>query len=226
MLQQQGPNAGLLVLLDRLMAEKDDLQARLLDMEKQKVHLYQTNDLFQRRVKELTTEIEQLQEKLRAQENLKLMDDKSRLQKQVLEVEQRQAESEKQLQKLTRENQQLKESLSSKVNPNVFIGNWLEEAELQEIAYDNFGINIESKRNRMFRITQLPDRFFGHTAIIDTTYDYQANTLWKRTESLVLSIIHDNRLEGELIAEYSLDGTPVAKAVYRVKCHRNGVKTD
>lgn len=223
---QQGANAGLLVLIDRLIEEKDELQSKVLDIEKQKVHLHQANDLFQRRVKELSQEIESLQEQLRARENFKLITEKSRLQKQLIEAEQRQAAAEKTLSKLTSEIHQLKESLASRIHPKAFVGNWLEEAELMEVAFDNFGINIESRRNRMFRITHPPERFFGHTAIIDTTYDYQTNTLWKRTETLVLNIIHENRLEGELTADYILDGTLVAKAIYRVKCHRNGVKTN
>jgi DNA-binding transcriptional MerR regulator len=226
LLSQQGTNAGLLVLIDRLMEEKDDLQANLMQMEKQKDHLYQANEMFQRRVSDLNREIERLHEQLKATEHLKLIDDKSRLQKQVIDAEHRQMDAEKRLIKLNSKVKQLEDSLASKIDPKVYIGNWLEEAELSEVVFDNFGINIESKRNRMFRITQPPERFFGHTAIVETVYDYQTNTLWKRTETLILNIVDDNRLEGEMIAEYTLDGTPVARATYRVKCFRNGVRTD
>lgn len=223
---QQGANAGLLVLIDRLMAEKDELQENLLQTEKQKDHLYRANELFQQRVKELNAEVERLHEQLKATQHLKLIDDKSRLQKQIIEAEQRQIEAEKQLMKLNTRIRQLEDNLAAKIDPKVYVGNWLEEADLAQVVFDNFGINIESKRNRMFRITHPPERFFGHTAIIETIYDYQTNTLWKRTETLILNIVHENRLEGELIAEYTLDGTPVARAVYRIKCHRNGVRTE
>ena len=155
--------------------------------------------MFQTRVRELNTQVESLQDELKAHENLKLIDDKSKLQKQIIEAEQRYTTAEKQITKLTTETQQLRTSLASKVDPKNYIGNWLEEADLSDVLFDNFGINIESKRNRMFKITLPPERFFGHTAIIETTYDYQTNTLWKRTETLILNIVHDNMLEGELI---------------------------
>ncbi len=226
MIKQQGPNGGLLVLIDKLMAEKDDLQSRLLLTEKQKAHLYQANEMFQNRVKELAGEIEKLQVQLQGQENLKLIDDKSRLQKQIIDAEHRYSDAEKKLSRLNSEVEQLRSSLANKVDPKVFLGNWLEEATLSEVIFDNFGINIESRRNRMFKITHIPERFFGHTAIIETAYDYQTNTLWKRTETLVLNVIQENHLEGELLVEYNLDGTPVARANYRVKCYRNGVKPE
>lgn len=226
LVMQPGSNAGLVMLIDRLMQEKDELRMELVHSEKQNAHLFQANGMFQRRVKELVEEVENLQAQIQMNENLKLIDIKSRLQKQLIEAEQRQAEAEKRLLKLNSKLQQLQASLASKISPNVLVGNWLEEADQLEVAFDNFGINIESRRNRMFKITQPPERFFGHTAIIETTYDYQSNTLWKRSETLVLTIIHENRLEGELMIEYTLDGTPVAKANYRVRCYRNGVKAD
>lgn len=226
MVEKHGPNAGLLVLIDRLVEEKDNLQNTLVQMEKQKSHLYHVNEMFRNRVAELTDEIAQLQQQLQSKENLKLIDDKSKLQRQLIDAEQRQANAEKELMRLNGEMKQLKDALSTKIDPKIFVGNWLEEADLEAVAFDNFGINIESKRSRMFRVTQPPTRFFGHTGIIETTYDYQTNTLWKRTETLILNVIHENRLEGELIAEYILDGTPVARATYRVRCHRNGVKAE
>ncbi len=224
----QGQNAGLLALIDKLMAEKDTLQQKLLLAEKQKAHLMKANDIFQQKVNDLNAEIEHLKEifqsKEHFQEHLKLIDDKSRLQKQVLDVEERHTRAEKKLMQLNSEVERLRSSLSDRIDPKVFVGNWLEEADLVEVVFDNFGINIESKRNRMFKITHPPERCFGHTAVVETTYDYQTNTLWKRTETLVLSIIHENRLEGELIVEYQLDGTPVARANYKARCYRNGIK--
>jgi DNA-binding transcriptional MerR regulator len=224
--QQQSPNSGLLILIDRLIAEKDDLQSSLSLAEKQKLHLHQANEMFQRRVKTLSEEVELLAEQLKARENLKLIDEKSRLQKRLIESEQQQTDSEKKLSKLASELELMKGRLSNRLKPQIFVGNWLEEADLTDVVYDNFGINIESKRNRMFKITNEPTRFFGQTAVVETIYDYQTNNLWKRVETLILSIINENRLEGELLVEYILDGAPVGKAVYKVKCHRNGMKTD
>lgn len=223
---QPGQNAGLVILIERLMQEKDGLQEQITYLEKQKAHLQKANELFQQRLEELSRQMGDLQTQLSDYHNFKLIDDKSRLQKQLLESEQRMVEAEKRLVSTSDEIKQLRSRLADKANPELFIGNWLEEAELKEISFDNFGINIESKRNRMFRITTPPERLFGQSAIIETPYDYQANTLWKRTETLILSIISANRLEGELIVEYTLDGTPVAKANYRVRCYRNGIKPE
>ncbi len=222
---QPGPNAGLLALIERLMAEKDEIQDQLTRTEKQNTHLYQANEMFQRKLKELAEELAITKAKSLGEDKLKLIDEKARLQKQIITAEHRQAEAEKRLTKAAEELKFLRSSMANRVNPAIFVGNWLEESDLVGVAFDNFGINIESKRNRMFRITQQPERFFGQTAIIENTYDYQNNALWKRTETLVLNIISENRLEGELIAEYTLDGTPVAKANYRVKCYRNGVRS-
>lgn len=217
---QPGPNAGLVVLVDRLMNEKDDLLLEVTQIEKQNTHLLQVNAMFQRRLKELNAEIEQFQTQLKSHQNLKLIDDKARLQKRLLEAEQRHSESDKQLKQLHTELQHLRNALAGKLNPKTFVGNWLEEAELLELVFDNFGINIENRRNRMFKITHPPERSFGATAVIENTYDYQTNTLWKRTETLMLSIVQENQLEGMLIVEYTLDGASVAKALYQVKCHR------
>lgn len=219
-----GPNASLLILIERLMSEKDELQGKLVDVEKQKTHLLKATEIANTQVKELADQLGQLSGQLQAHQSFKLIDDKSRLQKQLIELDGLRTQLEKRLQRAETEARQLQESLANKVEPNTFVGNWLEEAELKEIVFDNFGINIESKRNRMFRVTYAPERVFGHTGIIETTYDYQTNTLWKRTETLIVSIINENYLEGELIAEYTLDGSAVAKAIYRVTCHRNGSK--
>lgn len=224
LIQEQGAQAGLLILVDRLMAEKDDLQNKCQQMEQQKLHLLQTNRMFQVKLQELDAEIAELQSRLKSQENLKLIDDKSRLQKQLLDAEKRQVEAEAALYDATVELQGLRDVVAEKINPQNFLGNWLEEAQLAHIAFDNFGMNIESSRNRMFKINHMPQRCFGNTAVIETQYDYQANQLWKRTETLIVTLVNENRLEGELIAEYILDGSPVAKAIYKVKCHRNGVK--
>jgi hypothetical protein len=97
----------------------------------------------------------------------------------------------------------------------------METGSLVEVVYDNFGINIEPERVRLFRISDMPTRLYGNTAIINTSYQYETNNLWKRDESLIVSYIDEQTLAGELIAEYILDGVPVAKAIYRVTCRRS-----
>lgn len=223
---QPGQNAALVVLIDKLMQEKDLLQDELVRIERKNTHLFDANNIFQQQIKALGEENEGLLQQLKARENFKLIDDKSKLQKQLIEADQRQVEVDKKLKRMDSEVEYLRNSLANKYQPSNFLGNWLEEASLNEIIFDNFGINIESKRNRMFKITHPPERFYGPTAIIETVYDYKTNTLWKRTETLVLTIANENALEGELVMEYALDGTPVAKAIYKVKCYRNGVKPD
>ena len=97
----------------------------------------------------------------------------------------------------------------------------METGSLVEVLYDNFGINIESERVRLFRISDLPERVYGSMTIINTSYHYETNTLWKRNESLMVSYIDEQTLEGELSAEYIMDGVPVAKAIYHVLCRRS-----
>jgi len=221
----QRPNTGLLLLVDRLMAEKDELQSTLVKLEKQKTHLFQGNEMFKERVSELQHQILQLDEQLKVQENIQLMDDKAKLQKELILAERRQSEVDHEVTQLQKQVQHLKASLANQIEPRNFIGSWLQEAHLKEVVFDNFGINIENTQSRIVKITTPPERLFGHTAIIETSFDYQTNTLWKRTETLVVSILSENRLQGELIAEYTLDGTPVARAIYTVTCQRQGARS-
>ena len=107
-------------------------------------------------------------------------------------------------------------------HPGRFIGNWMETGELLEVEYDNFGINIENERARLFRISEPPERVFVNSAVIHTSYQYETNKLWRRNETLLVTMVDNDTLEGELISEYVLDGVPVAKAAYKVTCRRQG----
>jgi hypothetical protein len=111
--------------------------------------------------------------------------------------------------------------LTGEFDRNNFCGDWYESSQLLDIAYDNFGINIEPERSRLFRISEAPDHVFGTTAVLTTHYEYETNTLWKRSETMIVSHLPDERLIGEMIVEYVLDGVPVAKATYRISCTRH-----
>ncbi len=218
-------------LVNQLTREKDQLYKKLMEAEKLNSHLYSANNMFHRRVKEMTGQIQQLREISKEDQNIKLMDDKARLHKQLISAEKMALLKEEEVNALRQELKTLQaqiqiqedriKSMTQDIQPEKFCGDWMESGSLIEIVYDNFGINIESERVRLFRIAEPPQRTFGNTAVVNTSYQYETNTLWKRNESLVVAYIDDNTLEGEVIAEYILDGVPVAKALYRVTCTRN-----
>lgn len=223
--------AEVINLVQRLNKEKDQLYKKLLETEKLNSHLYSANNLFHKKVREMALQIKQMRENFNENEKFKLLDDKARLQKQLIDAEKLSQYKQEEIlnQKLQSEGlrQEVKHlenrisALSAPFDASKFRGDWMETGHLVEVAYDNFGINIESERVRLFRISEKPTRLYGQTAVINTAYQYETNNLWKRDESLVVSYIDEQTLDGELIAEYILDGVPVAKAVYRVTCRRS-----
>jgi DNA-binding transcriptional MerR regulator len=226
---------SMIMLIERLVSEKDHLNDKLTETEKLNSHLYNANNLFHRKVKELTSQIATMKDQLKEDVSLKLMDDKAKLHLKLIESEKQLQQQDRELETNRRELAALREKIQlldrrvkgilDQFNPNEFCGDWTENAELLEVAYDNFGINIEKTRTRRFRISQVPKRTFGNTAIITTQYDYETNALWKRTETLVMTYIAEGRMQGELVAEYFLDGVPVAKNIYTVTCDRTPVNT-
>jgi DNA-binding transcriptional MerR regulator len=256
-------DAAMVELVNKLVGEKDQLHKKLLETEKLNSHLYNANTMFHRKVKELTQQVSglktfigQVQDKMKEgtkdSQNLKLLDDKTRLQRQLLETEKVSTAKEHEVDALKKALELANEKLgkieaqtTERINliqmqanqsivslehrlanvqefgkPDLFCGDWIEQGKLVEVLYDNFGINIESERNRVFRIAEKPSRTYGHAAIINTFYEYETNAMWKRTEQLIVSQINDNRLEGELVVEFILDSVPVAKAVYRTSYTR------
>lgn len=319
------PSREVIQLIDKLLAEKDNLQRRVVDTEKLNSHLYNANNMFHRKVKELNGVIQELREKLREDYQIKLLDDKDKLHKQLLMVERDYTQKLKEIEKTVQEknlvieqkNQiieqknlemlttqgkiqeiesqleivskhlvqtntqmlatleekdvafnravqekdqeiirrieekdrqmmkrleekdqeqmkrleekdreleircaEIERQLTQPFDPKAFTGDWEEIGELLDVVYDNFGINVEPRRHRIFRIADVPERYYGKAAIINTQYEYESNTLWKRHETLIASIEDSNRMEGELTSEYIIDGVPVAKAVYRIHCTR------
>lgn len=223
--------ANVINLVQRLNREKDQLYKKLLETEKLNSHLYSANSLFHKKVREMALQIKQLRENFNENEKFKLLDDKARLHKQLIDAEKLSQYKQEEIlnQKLQNEGlrQQIKQldnrvaALSAPFDASKFCGDWMETGHLVEVIYDNFGINIESERVRLFRISEKPTRLYGNMAIINTSYQYETNNLWKREESLMVSYLDEQNLEGELVAEYILDGVPVAKASYRVVCRRS-----
>lgn len=223
--------ANVVALVQRLTKEKDQLYKKLLETEKLNSHLYSANNLFHKKVKTMTLQISELRESLKENENFKLLDDKAKLHRQLLASEKATQYKDVELQQQLRRGEQLNEqiqklenkiqSMISGFNADQFRGDWMETGHLVEVLYDNFGINIEPERVRLFRIGERPTRVYGNTAIITTSYQYETNNLWRRNETLTISCTDESTLDGELVAEYILDGVPVAKALYRVTCRRN-----
>ena len=226
-----GGASGVIQLVNQLTREKDQLYKKLMETEKLNSHLYSANSMFHRKVKDLSAEVTHLRESSQENHNIKLMGDKDKLHKQLITTEKLVSLKEEEIGALRYELKTLQsqlqlqeekiQGLTREINPDLFLGDWLESGQLLEISYDNFGINIESERVRLFRISERPARIFGNTAIIQTSYQYETNNLWKRNETLTVALLDENTLEGELTAEYILDGVPVAKAIYRVTCTRN-----
>jgi DNA-binding transcriptional MerR regulator len=218
-------------LVQRLTQEKDQLYKKLLETEKLNSHLYSANSLFHKKTNEMSRQINQLRENLNENERFKLLDDKARLHKQLLDAERNTQSKQEEIQARTQENSALKDEiqhykqriqmLSAAFNPDKFRGDWMEAGRLVDVLYDNFGINIESERVRLFRISDTPNRRYGRLAIIHTNYQYETNNLWRRDETLAVAYSDEDTLEGELTAEYILDGVPVAKALYRITCRRH-----
>ena len=223
--------ASVVALVQRLTREKDQLYKKLLETEKLNSHLYSANSLFHKKMKAMAAQINNLRENLKENENFKLLDDKAKLHRQLLTAEKLAQYKNEELQQQIQKNEQLHQeiqrlenriqAMTSGFDVQRFCGDWMETGHLVEVLYDNFGINIESERVRLFRISEQPTRVYGNTAIITTSYQYETNNLWRRNETLTVSYIDEETLDGELVAEYVLDGVPVAKALYRVSCRRN-----
>jgi DNA-binding transcriptional MerR regulator len=232
------PNA-LLTLVERLMMEKDQLNKKLVETEKLNSHLYNANALFHRKVKEHMGEAEQLRNQLQTahsqtreedKDAIRHLDEKSKLHKQLLDMEkhlltanQQIVVKEQTVQQLGKRIEQLEGRVQTAHQPvpvDTFTGTWQETAQLSEVVYDSFGINFEADRSRVLNIPDAPRRVYGNTAILFTQYDYDANPMWKRHETLVAAYQSDNQLTGELFTEFLLDGVPVGKAVYTVTCTR------
>lgn len=223
--------ANVINLVNRLNREKDQLYKKLLETEKLNSHLYSANSLFHNKVREMAGQITELRKNQNENEKFKLLDEKSRLHKQLLDSERLIQAKQEEIQNEKQRNEMMKHhvhqmedrvaSLTTPFDAAKFCGDWMETGALVEVIYDNFGINIESERVRLFRISELPERIYGSMTIINTSYHYETNNLWKRNESLMVSYIDDQTLEGELSAEYILDGVPVAKANYHVTCRRS-----
>jgi len=226
-------------VLDRVLAEKDALQKKVVETEKLNSHLYNANNMYHRKVKELNATILNLQTQLKEDQNFKLLDEKARLHGQLIQsekmIQERNQEIEILQEALAKEKANREETeliLSSKIrdlevqfkgaiqqfDPKQFCGNWQEEARLITVVYDNFGINVEPNRRRVFQVSEPPAHTYGNNTVISTQYEYENNPMWKRFETLVLTCISPKALQGQLIVEYAIDGVPVCKAVYQVQC--------
>ncbi len=226
-----GGAANVVNLVQKLNKEKDQLYKKLLETEKLNSHLYSANSLFHKKVRDLTLQIQTLRETFNENEKFKLLDDKARLQKQLIDAEKLSQYKQEEIlrQKMHNDDLQLQlkqrdekiQAMRAAFDADKFCGDWMESGTLVEVVYDNFGINIEPERVRLFRISERPSRIYGPMALINTSYQYETNNLWKREETLMVSYMDEQTLEGELMAEYILDGVPVAKALYRVTCRRS-----
>ncbi len=219
-----------LQIVDRLLTEKDALQTRLIEAEKLNSHLYNVNNLFNKKVKELTTLIKKMKHTYNENDLMKLMDDKAKLQRQLLDAEkdkldaQRQAERAKDDKNYAQAAQKyLADELISQRQGFAgqrFLGDWRESLKLREIQYDTFGLNVEEERSQHRLIDAVPTRIVGNVAFVTTRYAYPDNTLWQRLETLTIVYMEENKAQGELQVDYILDGVPVCRAIYTATLER------
>jgi DNA-binding transcriptional MerR regulator len=223
-------NATTMQIVERLMGEKEANQRKLIEAEKLNSHLYNVNNLFNKKVKELTQMVQQLKTVANEQQNMKLMEEKSVLQRQLLDVERNKLEQQRafsqEQQKASLLARQLEnvqqqwQELTTGFNPKRFVGHWQETLLLKQKVFDTFGLNVEPQRNqhRVFEIA--PTRVAGNAGFFSFEFKYPDNTVWKRLEQLSLVSISADELVGEVSVDYVLDGVIVCRAIYQATLQR------
>jgi DNA-binding transcriptional MerR regulator len=217
-------------LVEKVMDEKDQLHKQLVEAEKLNSHLYNVNHQFHRKVKELTTLVGKLKTDTQETVNIKLMNDKAKLHRQLLEAERQRLDQQRELDGCYKQiNHMQKELLTAQqalsqanqpVEPNQLLGQWHEASELQTVVYDSFGVNVEASRTKMVALEPASTHAYGQSVVVRQTYTYQQNALWQRHETMLLSVINAQLLQGELTVDYWLDGAPVCQARYSVTLTR------
>jgi DNA-binding transcriptional MerR regulator len=223
-------NSTTMQIVERLMGEKEANQRKLIEAEKLNSHLYNVNNLFNKKVKELTQMVQQLKTVANEQQNMKLMEEKSVLQRQLLDVERNKLEQQRafsqEQQKASLLARQLEsiqqqwQELTTGFNPKRFVGHWQETLLLKQKVFDTFGLNVEPQRNqhRVFEIA--PTRVAGNAGFFSFEFKYPDNTVWKRLEQLSLVSISPDELVGEVSVDYVLDGVIVCRAIYQATLQR------
>ncbi|MDH4379149.1 MAG: hypothetical protein QE263_04500 [Vampirovibrionales bacterium] len=229
----------LMDLLRQTMAEKDQLQQQLIDVEKLNSHLNNANGMFHRKVKQLDEELKASQAAGDQNRLFQLMEDKARLHHQVLDSEKTIGQLKKQImlsdelvlkarqeamiseQQLAKQIQFLQSELSSgdgsrQPNADTFCGQWNEEAYWLETRFDTYGVDIPADRRRVLTIAQPPMQLIGPMAVLSQTYRLEQQPQWQRTETLLLIATNPMRLQGLMDVTYRLNETPVAQAWYRI----------
>ena len=229
----------LMELLRQTMAEKDQLQQQLIEVEKLNSHLNNANGMFHRKVKQLDEALKASQAAGDQNRLFQLMEDKARLHHQVLDSEKTIGQLKKQLMlsdelvlkarqdALTNEQQWVKQVQflqselaaqggSRQPNAESFCGVWNEEAYWLETRFDTYGVDIPADRRRLLTIAQPPTQCIGSIAVISQTYRLDQQPQWQRTETLLLTITNPMRLQGLMDVTYRLNETPVAQAWYRI----------
>jgi hypothetical protein len=186
--------------------------------------------LFNKKVKELTQMVQQLKTVANEQQNMKLMEEKAVLQRQLLDVERNKLEQQRafsqEQQKASLLARQLEnvqqqwQELTTGFNPKRFVGHWQETLLLKQKVFDTFGLNVEPQRNqhRVFEIA--PTRVAGNAGFFSFEFKYPDNTVWKRLEQLSLVSISPDELVGEVSVDYVLDGVIVCRAIYQASLQR------
>ena len=223
-------NSTALQIVERLMGEKEANQRKLIEAEKLNSHLYNVNNLFNKKVKELTQMVQQLKTVANEQQNMKLMEEKAVLQRQLLDVERNKLEQQRAFSQeqqkaslLARQLdsvQQQWQELTTGFNPKRFVGHWQETLLLKQKVFDTFGLNVEPQRNQHRVVEVAPTRVAGNAGFFSFEFKYPDNTAWKRLEQLSLVSISPDELVGEVSVDYVLDGVIVCRAIYQATLQR------
>ncbi|MFM7390089.1 MAG: hypothetical protein ACKO34_05660 [Vampirovibrionales bacterium] len=214
-------------IIERLLNDKEAVQRKLIEAEKLNSHLYSVNNLFNKKVKELTSMVHQLKENHKEGEQMKLIAEKAQLQRKVLTNDRERLEIERKLDEVKEQNYGLSKALTQAekrlqgmvqgFNPNDFVGQWAEQLSLKDVVFDNFGLNIEQQRQQLRVIETPPASIVGNVAFMTLRYNYPDNPVWQRIERLTLIANGTTHLQGELHIDYLLDGVPVCQAIYAVQ---------
>jgi DNA-binding transcriptional MerR regulator len=212
--------------IDRLQQECHLLHERLLESEKRNSHLFQTNEAFTEKLEAMAQALQQAKEKSKEGDIMKLLEDKARLHKDLLETRKQKDTIEKHAYEWQAHAELLEGALTTLTQPSLetFYGVWQEHVVLQEVLLDEVGIQMDARRERTVVLEAGPlMQQFGNALMLTTQYHYDNNPHWERRETSILVLQANGELSGPLFVEYWFEKRLMAKALYRFSAERSTV---
>ncbi|MFM7468278.1 MAG: helix-turn-helix domain-containing protein [Vampirovibrionales bacterium] len=210
--------------IEHLQQECKLLQERLIESEKRNSHLFQTNEAFTSKLETLEVALQQAKEKSKEGDIMKLLEDKARLQKDLIETRKVKDTIEKHAYEWQAHAELLETALQTLSQPSLetFYGVWQECVVLQEVLFDEVGIQMDARRERTVVLEAGPlVQQFGNALMLTTQYHYDNNPHWERRETSLLVLQANGELAGPLFVEYWFEKRLMAKALYRFSACRS-----